>query len=168
MKNYLILSLLCLLFSCTQQSTGLSAAAQKNLDANHAVNNAFVTKDFSKIGDYIAADAVDHSDYGDVVGIDSIKAEFIKWSAMADEKMETIKELADSEYVMSWSRSIGTMKKDGMHLKAGDTYNMEALEITKFKDGKAVEHWTMMKPADVAKMMAPPAAPAMDSAKMKK
>jgi predicted ester cyclase len=172
MKNYLILSILsftCLLFSCTQPAAGPSAATQKNLDANHAINNAFATKDFSKIGDYIATDAVDHSgDNGDVVGLDSIKASFVKWSTMADEKMDIIKVLADDEYVMSWARAIGTMKTDWMHMKAGDTFNLESVEITKFKDGKAVEHWTMMKPADVAKMMAAAAPPMMDSAKMKK
>jgi ketosteroid isomerase-like protein len=106
------IALLCFFISCNDHKGGLSPAAQKNLEAHHAIAKMFETKDFSKIGDYIAADAVDHAgEHGDVKGLDSIKAQFEKWSASADDaKAESIKDLADDEYVMGWMRFTGTAK----------------------------------------------------------
>jgi len=152
------LALSCYCISCnTKSESSLSPAAQKNLDAMHAVSNTFETKDFSKLGDYIASDAVDHSgENGDVKGLDSIKAAFVKEMAGFDNmKTETIKELADDEYVMSWERVTATFKVDAMGHKAGDKFDMKDIEVAKFKDGKATEHWSMMEPGDVMKMMAP-------------
>src|SRR5450432_2004796 len=161
MKKFLTmaaLALSCYCISCnTKSESSLSPAAQKNLDAMHAVSNTFETKDFSKLGDYIASDAVDHSgENGDVKGLDSIKAAFVKEMAGFDNmKTETIKELADDEYVMSWERVTATFKVDAMGHKAGDKFDMKDIEVAKFKDGKATEHWSMMEPGDVMKMMAP-------------
>ena len=67
--------------ACTSASNASAAvqvdsAALKNLAANNAVNRAIESGDMSNLGDYIASDAVDHSGaHGDVVGLDSIKAE---------------------------------------------------------------------------------------------
>jgi predicted ester cyclase len=175
MKKFLTMLLLagcCYLVSCNSKSdSGLSATAQKNLDASNAIEQTFTSKDFSKLGDYIATDAVDHSgDNGDIKGLDSIRAAFEKESATMDNmKVETIKNLADDEYVMSWSHYSGSYKTDGMGHKAGDKFEMKAVEVSKFKDGKAVEHWSMMEPGDVMKMMAsmqpPSTMPAMDTTK---
>ena len=63
MKRLLYLLMIlpaCLFISCNDKS-GPSATAQKNLDAMHGVNACFESKDFSKLGDYIAEDAVDHA-----------------------------------------------------------------------------------------------------------
>ena len=43
---------------------------------------------------------------------------------------------------------------------------MKAMEVVRFKDGLAVEHWSYMQPADVIKMMPPMPAAKMDD-KMK-
>jgi hypothetical protein len=68
-------------------------------------------------------------------------------------KSETVKELADDEYVMCWFRFTGDYKTDVPGHKAGETYDLKALEVAKFKDGKAIEHWTFVQPADMMKMM---------------
>ena len=177
MKKYLSMlavAVVCCCLSCNNKNEGgISATAQKNLDAMHAISHSFETKDFSKLGDYIAADAVDHSgDKGDIKGLDSMKAEFTREEAqMGDQKSEIIKELADDKYVMSWMHYTSVMKTDGMGHKAGDTIDMKVLEVAKFADGKAVEHWAFMEPGDVMKMMGamgqPMSMPA-DSTKMKK
>ncbi|MEO8770977.1 MAG: ester cyclase [Ferruginibacter sp.] len=164
MKKFLFVSataLCCFFISCNNNNSGgLSPAAQKNLDANHAIQKAFETKDFSKIGDYIADDAVDHAgEKGDVKGLANMKIEFDKMAAMTEnDKTDIKKELADDEYVMSWSRYNGKMKTDGMGMKAGDPFDMGGIEVTKFKDGKAIEHWSFMDMADMMKMMPPPPA----------
>jgi len=177
MKNYLsmlVVACSCYLISCSNKSeSGHSAAAQKNLDAMRAITKSFETKDFSKLGDYIASDAVDHAGpNGDIKGLDNMKSEFEKMVAdMNNQKTEIIKELADDDYAMSWARFTGEYKTDGAGHKAGDKFDMKGLEVAKFKDGKAVEHWTLMEPADVMKMMSSMPQPTMqgpaDSTKKK-
>jgi predicted ester cyclase len=172
--SVLAIAISCIAVSCSSKSdSGLSAAAQKNIDAMNGVTKTFETKDFSKLGDYIAADGVDHAgEKGDIVGLDSMKAQFSAMAATVDnEKATIIKELADDDYAMAWMRYEGTYKTAGMGHKAGDKFDMKAVELAKFKDGKAVEHWTMMDPADMMKMMASSqpqmAAPADSTAKKK-
>ena len=157
-KHLTILSsalIICFAACTSKPEGGLSSTAQKNVDAMHGVTNAFESKDFSKLGDYIADDAVDHSgDNGDIKGLDSIKASFAKYMATIDNmKSSLIKELADDEYVMSWYRYTGTYKTPQMGHKAGEGFDMKVIEVARFKDGKAVEHWGMMEPGDVMKMM---------------
>ncbi|GGB22191.1 ester cyclase [Puia dinghuensis] len=160
--------------ACTSKPEGgLSAAAQKNLDANDSVAKCFETKNFSKLGDYIATDAVDHSgEHGDIKGLDSMKAAFEKEMAGVDNmKSDLVKALADSDYVMAWYRFSGTWKKAEMGHKAGEPFDFKSLEVSRFKDGKAVEHWALMEPKDVMQMMSamqPPAAPMADTTKKKK
>ncbi|TAL50905.1 MAG: hypothetical protein EPN92_01195 [Chitinophagaceae bacterium] len=153
------IAFLCFCISCNNEKKGgLSVQAQKNLDAQHGVSKCFDTKDFSKLGDYIAEDAVDHAgETGDVKGLANMKTEFEQMTAGIDNaKSEVIKELADDDYVMSWMHFTGTLKTDMMGMKAGDKYNMKAIEVAKFKDGKAVEHWTFMEPAEMMKMSGSP------------
>ena len=150
------IALMCFCVSCNNAGKGgLSATAQKNLDAMRGVTKCFDTKDFSKLGDYIAEDAVDHAgEQGDIKGLANMKIEFEKMTAGIDNpKSEVVKELADDDYVMSWMRFTGTLNTEMMGMKAGDKYDMTAIEVAKFKDGKAIEHWTFMQPSDMMKMM---------------
>lgn len=151
--------------SCSPKNEGgMSDTAKKNLAASQAISKCFETKDFSKLGDYIADDCVDHAgEKGDIVGLANMKAEFEKMITMFSEmKSEVVKELADDEYVMSWMRFTGKINQDMMGMKAGDSFTSESMEVSKFKDGKAVEHWTMMEPKEFMKMTggeAPPPPP---------
>lgn len=137
----------------------ISAAAQKNLDAMHVVDNAFKTGDISGIDSVVSADFVDHSDKG-TGNRDSLKA-MIKMSA-ADKtmKMETTKEVADDDYVFAMMHMSGT--GDGVMMPAGP-YDMHSVEVVKFSNGKAVEHWGFMEMGEVSKMMA--SMPGMDKMK---
>src|SRR5580704_10150077 len=94
------ISISCIALSCTSKTDGgLSPTAQKNVEAMHGVTHSFETKDFSKLGDYIATDAVDHAgENGDIKGLDSMKVQFAGFAAtVANEKATVIKELADDE-----------------------------------------------------------------------
>ncbi len=161
----------CFCISCNSNSGGLSDTAKKNLEASRGISKCFDTKDFSKLGDYVAADAVDHAgETGDIMGLDNMKSEFAKMAAnLENSKSEAVKELADDEYVMSWMHFTGSLKADMMGMKGGEKYDMSAIELTKFKDGKMTEHWTFMQPADMMKMMGsmPPQMPMLDSAMTK-
>lgn len=155
--------------SCRNGAGNESDAVQKNLEAARGIREAIAANNLDKLGDYIATDCIDHSgDRGDIRSLDSIKAQLRSWNDMAEEKTSIIKELADEQYVMSWAENKGKYKTSGYGHKPGDTFNLQAIEIIRFKDGKAVEHWSMMPPADALKMMASTAAPVtMDNAVIK-
>jgi len=144
--------------SCNEHTAGPSDKAKKNLETNRAILKMFESGDFSKTGDYIAADAVDHSGpQGEVKGLDSIKAMFQMFSStMSDTKAEVVKELADDEYSMVWIRQTWTQAKDDamMGMKAGQQGDMQTIELCKHgADGKITDHWGFMSMADMQKMM---------------
>lgn len=157
MKKLLFLLLIAIssiCISCNNEG-GLSAKAKKNLEVNDAIMKAYEAGDFSKMSDYIAADAVDHgSDKGyDVKGLDSIVADMKRYRAMMpDMKSSNTRSLADDEYVFTWATITGNM--------GGKPVTMSSIDVSKFKDGKAVEHWMYMDPKDMMAMMPPPPPPA--------
>ena len=144
---------ICLLISCnSKDSGGMSDKAKKNLEASHIVSDAFMSGDASKIDNAVASDFVDHTDRGDM-NRDSLKAMIGMIKKMApDMKMTLMKEFADDDYVFSQMEFTGT--SDGSMGPKGP-YDMHAIQVVKFKDGKAVEHWEYMYNADMMKMMAP-------------
>lgn len=165
--------LLCICTSCNDTGTSGTKGSeqkQKNIAASEAISKAFEIGDVSKIDSFVSADFVDHTDRGDKKGPDSLKAMVnLIHANMKDMKMEKVHELADDDYVMSWMRYTGT--SDGSMGMPKGPYDMSAIEVSKFKDGKAVEHWGFMDMKDMMKMMPPPPPPKMnnmDSSKMKK
>jgi predicted SnoaL-like aldol condensation-catalyzing enzyme len=141
---------LCALAACNHsgQAGSASSAAQKNLDVMHIVDKAFETGDVSRIEDAVAADFVDHTENGDM-NRDSLKV-MIARQASLHMKIETQKEVADSDYVFAMMRYSGT--GDGVMMPAGP-FDMHGVEVVRFKDGKAVEHWAFVNAADMMKMM---------------
>jgi predicted SnoaL-like aldol condensation-catalyzing enzyme len=135
------------LISCNSGSGGMSAKAKKNKEVNDAIMKAFEAGDFSKMGDYIAVDAIDHGgEKGDIKGLDSIVSQMKAYKEMMpDSKTTLVKEMADDEYVFYWAKVSGTM--------GGKPMNMTSVDVTKFKDGKAVEHWVFMDPLEMMAMM---------------
>lgn len=166
---------LCFLYSCNTKTEGSSAnkyseQEQKNLAANEAITKTFKTGDVSAIDSVVSDDFIDHTDRGEKKGRDSLKA-MVKWihSNMGDMKMEKIHEVADGDYVYSWMRYTGT--SDGSMGMPKGPYDMQSIELSKYKDGKAVEHWAFMEMQDVMEMMPPPPPPAAnnkDASKAKK
>jgi len=158
-KLFFILAVVILnsLIACNSDAGSMSATAKKNKEVNDAIMKAYEAGDFSKMGDYIAADAVDHGSFiGDVKGLDSIVIAMKIYHDQVDNmKMEVIKEMADDEYVIVWSKFSGTAKTDKMGIKAGQQFIMTSVDVARFKDGKAVEHWIYMDPKDMAQMMMP-------------
>lgn len=142
-----------LLTACNNNEGGLSATAKKNIAINDSISKAFETGDFSKMGDYIAADAVDHGgENGDVKGLDNIVAEFKRYRAMMpDMKSSNSLSLANDEYVFTRATVTGTMN--------GKQTTMTSVDVARFKDGKAVEHWVYMDPKEMMAMMPPPPTP---------
>ena len=171
-KFLLILSAGSFLFfsSCSDKkegSGGMSETAKKNMAANDAIMKMFEKGDWSKVGDYIATDAVDHAGpKGDIVGLDSIKAYFNDMSnMMTNMKNDIQRTLADDEYVMCWVKGSGTAKVDlpEWGMKAGQSHTGTSIEVSKFKDGKVVEHWSYVDANEMMQMMSGTQPPATDT-----
>lgn len=162
-KFLLILFSLPFVFSACNNSTESTASeakqtnsmAEQNLASNRIVTEAFQTGDPSKIDSAVAKDFVDHRDYGDVTGPDSLKAMVTQMKKqMPDVKTNVIKEVGDDDYVFTLIHFSGT--SDGTMGMPKGPFEMHTVEVTKFKDGKAVEHWGYMQPKEMMKMMPPP------------
>ncbi len=141
------------LISCSNEKTESkeSSAAQKNLEAVHVVTKAFETGDISRIDSVIADDFVDHTDMGDK-NRDSLKAMITTMhSKMPDMKFDAVKELADDDYAMSWMKFTGT--SDGSMGMPKGPVDMNEIDVVKFKNGKATEHWAFMDMQEMMKMM---------------
>jgi predicted ester cyclase len=155
-KFFLLAAAPLMLISCADKEAGMSDQAEKNLASMNGVIRSLESRDLSKLDQYMAADVVDHAPAtGPVSGLDSVRKgleEQMKFSV--DMKTEVVKELADDEYVMSWLKFRGTVAMDGMGMKKGDKMEMSSMEVARFnKDGKVVEHWTFVNPAEMAAMM---------------
>ena len=160
--SILTLASICILVSCSGKkdgSGGMSAKAKKNMETNDAIMKMFEGGDWSKAGDYIAKDGVDHASATgkDVVGLDSIMASFNQMGAMmGNMKNEIVKVLADDDYVMCWAKETATAKIDmpEMGMKKGQTNTYNAIEVSKFNaDSKVAEHWSFMDMNEMMKMM---------------
>lgn len=157
MKKFLFIlsgTVYCFLSACNDKdmaSGGMSDAATKNLDAFHAVSNAFDTGDISRIDSVVASDFVDHTPKGDMKGTDSLKAMITMMKNSGTMKSEIKKELADDEYVMAWMRWTGTSNGSMPDLPAGSV-DMNGIEVVRFREGKAVEHWAFMDPREMMQM----------------
>jgi predicted SnoaL-like aldol condensation-catalyzing enzyme len=163
-----------IIFSCNHLSSAVSgngsSQQETNLQAARTINNAFQTGDVSKVDSVVSPDFIDHTERGDVKGTDRLKA-MIKMvhDNFKDMKMETMSQVADSNnQVFEQMHFTGT--GDGKMMPAGP-FDMHAVEITKYKDGKAVEHWEYDEIGEMMKMMAKMqggmGAPMKDSVKKK-
>jgi predicted SnoaL-like aldol condensation-catalyzing enzyme len=169
--------LFCFAVSCndsarvaSENTTGSDEAA-KNLAACRMVSDAFGSGDVSKLDSAVASDMVDHTERGEVRGLDSLKAmiKHVK-ETNSDMKMDIVHELADKDYVMQWMHFTGVNKSDpGMPM---GPYDMHGLQIMRMKDNKIAEHWGYMDPVEMMKMMPQMGKPSdmmkMDTAKAKK
>lgn len=166
-----IAGLLCICTACNNPnadaSNGNSKDREKNLAASQTISKAFQTGDISAIDSVVADEFIDHTDRGDMKGRDSLKA-MVKFvhANFKDMKTETLREVADGDYVWSWMRYTGT--SDGSMGMPKGPYDMQAIELAKFKDGKAIEHWSFIEAQDMMAMMPQPAMNHMDSTKTTK
>jgi predicted SnoaL-like aldol condensation-catalyzing enzyme len=160
MKKFLFIlsaGAICFFVSCNNEKKeegGTSDAAKKNIDAFNTVSDAFKSGDVSKIDSVVASDFVDHSGMHGDGNRDSLKAMVTMMSMDKTAKSETKLELANDDYVAGWLHMTGS--SDGSMGPKGAPYDMSTIELVKFKDGKAIEHWSFVSMADMMKMMPQP------------
>lgn len=158
----------CLAVSCKDAGGGddKASVSAKNRANTLEVYKAIESGDVSKLDSFIAKDAVDHSgEMGDIVGLDSIKKYMAAMHTQFDGlKLSIIADATDGDYEMTLGRMEGTCKMPMMGMPAGAKCNFTSADVTKIKDGMAVEHWMYMDPKDMMKMMPPQGE--MDHSKM--
>jgi hypothetical protein len=139
----------------TAATTTASSTGDKNIATIHAINDAIMSGDVGKFDQYIAADGVDHSEHGDVKGLDSIKANLKRFhDEYKDMKLEALQDASNGDYVFSLTRFTGTNTVPSMGAPAGTKFDMTAVEVAKFgSDGKVTDHWEYVSMADAMKMM---------------
>src|ERR1043165_7434593 len=160
------LSAVCFLISC--EGGGAKSGNSKNLEANREIYKAIETGDTSKMT-IIADDAVDHDGpNGEVKGGATIKAMLADFhNHIKDLKMEVITDAANEDYVFTLVHMTGTTTDDKMGMPAGQKMVSKSVDVVKFKDGKATDHWGFMSQSEVMQMMKMHNMPGMKDSTMK-
>lgn len=142
--------------STTTTSSTANSAAEQNKAKNEAVYKAIESGNLSGLDSIISKETVDHSipGGGEAKG-DSIIAMLSKMhNSFSDLKMEVIADAAEGDYVFTLVRMVGTTTANpAMGLPANTKIDSKSVDVVKFKDGKAVEHWGFEDPQEMMKMM---------------
>src|SRR5438067_444583 len=157
MKRFLSIAALasgCFLFSC--ENGGPNSVNNKNMEANKDVYKGIETGDTTKFA-IIADDAVDHEpgpDGKEVKSGQAIKTMLADFhNHIKDLKMDVETEAANGDYVFSLIHMTGTAQDGSMGFPAGQKIDSRSVDLIKFKDGKASEHWGFMDMNEAMKMM---------------
>lgn len=166
MKKLLIAAtagLCCLFVSCNNSGTSGTASTENTADSNAAkykqinrdVLKGIETGDSSKF-DGIADDAIDHEGPmgQEVKGGGNIKKMLMDMHNHAkDLKFDIKEEAVNGDHLFTWATMSGTATDSSMGVPANTKFNWTSVDVLKFKDGKAYEHWGYVDPKD---MMPPP------------
>jgi hypothetical protein len=107
------------------------AEAKKNQKADDEFLRALQTGDVSKLGDIADARFINHG-VGEKIGPDSLKSSIkMFYSRFKPATVEIISRTTDGEYFGDWIRYVGS----------NPGVVVEGIEMTKYSNGKAVEHW---------------------------
>jgi predicted ester cyclase len=139
------------LVACNNNDNG----NDKNLSASRDIFKGMETGDTTKFSS-IAPDAVDHAGpTGDVTNGDSIKAMIAQMhNHIKDLKIDIVNDASSGEYVYTWNKWTGTPLDSSMGFIPNQPLNTTFVDIIKFRDGKAVEHWGFVDQKDVMAMRA--------------
>jgi predicted ester cyclase len=152
MKRLVFAAALCCFFVACNNA---DSSNEKNLSTSRDIFKGIETGDTNKLSS-IAPDAVDHSGpTGEVTNGDSIKGILSQMhNHVKDFKIDIVNDAASGDYVYTWSKMSGTALDSSMGFPPNQPFNVTGVDIVKFRDGKAVEHWGFLDMKDVAAMRA--------------
>jgi predicted SnoaL-like aldol condensation-catalyzing enzyme len=141
-----------LLISCNNNT---DSGNDENLSTSRDIFKGIETGDTSKLSS-IAPDAVDHAGpTGEVTNGDSIKAYLSEiHNRVKDLKIEILGDAASGDYVYTWTKMSGTALDSSMGFPPNQPFNTRSVDIVKFRDGKAIEHWGFVDQQDLMMMRA--------------
>jgi predicted ester cyclase len=140
------------IIACNNNS---NSGDDKNLSASRDIFKGIESGDTTKLSS-IAPDAVDHAGpNGEVTNGDSIKGMLAQiHNHIKDLKIDIVNDAASGDYVYTWTKWTGTALDSSMGFAPNQTFTTSGVDIVKFKDGKAVEHWGFVDQKDVMAMRA--------------
>jgi predicted ester cyclase len=146
--------LCCYLIACNS-SNNTNSGDDKNLSTSREIFKGIETGDTTKLAS-IAPDAVDHAGpMGEVTNGDSIKGMLAQiHNHVKDLKIEILNDVATGDYVYTWNKWSGTALDSSMGFAANQPFTTSGVDIVKFRDGKAVEHWGFLDQKEVNAMRA--------------
>jgi steroid delta-isomerase-like uncharacterized protein len=122
-------------------------AVENKAMANRFIEEVLNKGNLSVIDQFATPNLIDHqTPPGMPAGRDGIRA-FISGfrSAFPDLHYTILDTIAEGDKVVQRSTARGTMKGDFMNMPAsGKSAQWEEIHITRFADGKAVEHWAVV------------------------
>jgi predicted ester cyclase len=129
--------LCCFLSACNNEGGN-----NENISTARDIFKGIETGDSAKLAS-IAPDAVDHAGpMGEVTSGDSIKAYLLEMhNRVRDLKVEVLGEAANGDYVYTWTRMSGTALDSSMGFPPNRAFSVRGVDITRFSNGKIVEHW---------------------------
>src|SRR5687767_5876032 len=117
--------LLCFLWSCNEAKEDTTKTSKPPMSAR-VVYDAIESGDVSKLDSFLAKDIVDHSEMGDIVGRDSVKAVLADLhNHFSDLKLEIISEASDGEYGFTLHTFKGVCTDSTMGMPAGTKLRSE-------------------------------------------
>lgn len=132
-----------------------NSANEKNLSASREIFKGIETGDSAKFSS-ISIDAVDHAGpTGEVKNGDSIKGYLMDMhNHVKNLKIEIIDDAASGDYVYTWSKMSGTALDSTMGFLPDQPFSVSGVDIIKFRNGKAIEHWGFIDQKNVMMMRA--------------
>lgn len=103
---------------------------QRNIAVDNVLLKVFETCDIALLDDIISPEFINHTATRDCIGIENHKTMVQRFhTTFKPQKVEVLRRLSDNEYVSDWVKFINP------------TSVIEGIEMTKYQNGKAVEHW---------------------------
>lgn len=134
--------------SSTTASESASSAASATKEANMQGTRSFMAGmargDTTVVDSFIASNFVEHEQVpGSAPGAAGLRAMITSFhTAFPDMQMPISDMAADSDKVWVHSTMTGTMKGPLMGMKpTGKSFSIEAFDLVRIENGKAVEHW---------------------------
>lgn len=143
-------SFCCFLIACNNDA---DSGNDQKLSASRDIFKGIETGDTSKLTS-IAPDAIDHDGpNGEVTSGDSIKAYLAQiHDHVKDLKVDILGDAVSGDYVYTWSKMSGTALDSAMGFPANQPFEVSSVDVVKFRDGKAVEHWGFVSQKELRMM----------------
>jgi predicted ester cyclase len=105
----------------------------------------------------VSSNVIDHGmGPKDVMGLDSVKKGLMGMiSQMKDVKFNVLSIAVDSNYSTAWVEMTGTSTSPESGFPVGASIDMKTVDVVRWDNGKAAEHWGYVDPRDMMKMMPP-------------
>jgi SnoaL-like polyketide cyclase. len=131
-------------------------AAETNRANTVTIFKGIEKGDVSAMDNILTSDAIDHSDAGDVKGIEAIKKQLNDiHNHFNNLKFDLLSDATDGNYHFSLVKLSGTTKDTWMGMPAGTSISDTSIGLEKVTNGKVSEHWRFSNVQEMMKMMPP-------------